>query len=315
MYLVTNCYKYHYLLQAYSRTNRVEKETKPFGIIICYRNLKKRTDEAITLFSKGQNEGVLTPSYEFFVDKYNEIAYKIKEVALEPQSLDYIQDENEQLKFVLLFRELTRYLNSLKTYIEFSFNETDLDIDEAEYDAYKSKYLELYRRHKHEKQVVSVLNDVDFCIELMESNRINVAYIMNLIRNIHFDDPKQKQYDIKHIEDELKRADNPQLMKKVDILLSFLLKVVAGLDNADEIDSAFNDFENEYKNKEIQEFAKQESVDSQMLTEVISEYEFSGTLNAGDIRDRITEPLPLLKKKKLVNRIVEFIRTHVEKYQ
>ncbi len=307
--------KYHDLLQAYSRTNRVEKETKPFGIIICYRNLKKRTDEAITLFSKGQNEGVLTPSYEFFVDKYNEIAYKIKEVALEPQSLDYIQDENEQLKFVLLFRELTRYLNSLKTYIEFSFNETELDIDEAEYDAYKSKYLELYRRHKHEKQVVSVLNDVDFCIELMESNRINVAYIMNLIRNIHFDDPKQKQYDIKHIEEELKRADNPQLMKKVDILLSFLLKVVAGLDNADEIDSAFNDFENEYKNKEIQEFAKQESVDSTMLTEVISEYEFSGTLNAGDIRDRITEPMPLLKKKKLVNKIVEFIRTHVEKYQ
>ena len=44
--------KYHDLLQAYSRTNRVEKETKPFGIIICYRNLKKRTDDALTLFSQ-----------------------------------------------------------------------------------------------------------------------------------------------------------------------------------------------------------------------------------------------------------------------
>ncbi len=65
-----------------------------------------------------------------------------------------------------------------------------------------------------EREVVSVLNDVDFCIELMESDRINVAYIMNLIRNIHFDDAKQKDYDIKHIKDELARTDNPAATPK-----------------------------------------------------------------------------------------------------
>lgn len=78
----------------------------------------------------------------------------------------------------------------------------------------------------------------------MESDRINVAYIMNLIRNIHFDDAKQKDYDIKHIKDELGRTDNPQLLKKVEILQSFLDTVVAGLNSADEIDAAYNDFEN-----------------------------------------------------------------------
>lgn len=58
--------KYHDLLQAYSRTNRVEKETKPFGIIICYRNLKKRTDDALTLFSKSQDtSGIVVPGYQF----------------------------------------------------------------------------------------------------------------------------------------------------------------------------------------------------------------------------------------------------------
>ena len=76
-------------------------------------------------------------------------------------------------------------------------------MSEQEYQDYKSKYLMLYSRQKTDREVVSVLNDVDFCIELMESDRINVAYIMNLIRNIHFDDPKQKDYDIKHIKDEL----------------------------------------------------------------------------------------------------------------
>ena len=308
--------KYHDLLQAYSRTNRVEKETKPFGIIICYRNLKKNTDDALALFSKSDStEGVIVPPYEYFVEKFNEMAMKLKEIALFPESVDTMQNEDDQKKFVIAFRELTKYLQSLQTFIEFSFDKDALIMSEQEYQDYKSKYLMLYARQKNDRQVVSVLNDVDFCIELMESDRINVAYIMNLIRNIHFDDPKQKDYDIKNIEAELKRTDNPQLLRKVVILQAFLDQVVKGLNSADEIDAAYNDFENEEKRKEIEAFAETEDIDPKMLGEFISEYEFSGTMEAGDIRDRIDKPMPLLKKKSLVNRIVDFILSHVEKYQ
>ena len=308
--------RYHDLLQAYSRTNRVEKETKPFGIIICYRNLKKNTDDALALFSKSDStEGVIVPPYEYFVEKFNEMAMKLKEIALFPESVDTMQNEDDQKKFVIAFRELTKYLQSLQTFIEFSFDKDALIMSEQEYQDYKSKYLMLYARQKNDRQVVSVLNDVDFCIELMESDRINVAYIMNLIRNIHFDDPKQKDFDIKNIEVELKRTDNPQLLRKVVILQAFLDQVVKGLNSADEIDAAYNDFENEEKRKEIEAFAETEDIDPKMLGEFISEYEFSGTMEAGDIRDRIDKPMPLLKKKSLVNRIVDFILSHVEKYQ
>ena len=308
--------RYHDLLQAYSRTNRVEKETKPFGIIICYRNLKKNTDDALALFSKSDStEGVIVPPYEYFVEKFNEMAMKLKEIALFPESVDTMQNEDDQKKFVIAFRELTKYLQSLQTFIEFSFDKDALIMSEQEYQDYKSKYLMLYARQKNDRQVVSVLNDVDFCIELMESDRINVAYIMNLIRNIHFDDPKQKDFDIKNIEAELKRTDNPQLLRKVVILQAFLDQVVKGLNSADEIDAAYNDFENEEKRKEIEAFAETEDIDPKMLGEFISEYEFSGTMEAGDIRDRIDKPMPLLKKKSLVNRIVDFILSHVEKYQ
>ena len=308
--------RYHDLLQAYSRTNRVEKETKPFGIIICYRNLKKNTDDALALFSKRDSaEGVIVPPYEYFVEKFNEMAMKLKEIALFPESVDTMQNEDDQKKFVIAFRELTKYLQSLQTFIEFSFDKDALIMSEQEYQDYKSKYLMLYARQKNDRQVVSVLNDVDFCIELMESDRINVAYIMNLIRNIHFDDPKQKDFDIKNIEAELKRTDNPQLLRKVVILQAFLDQVVKGLNSADEIDAAYNDFENEEKRKEIEAFAETEDIDPKMLGEFISEYEFSGTMEAGDIRDRIDKPMPLLKKKSLVNRIVDFISSHVEKYQ
>ena len=307
--------KWHDLLQAYSRTNRVEKETKPFGIIICYRNLKQNTDDAIALFSKGQTEGVFTPPYEHFVEKYNEIVYKIREIALTPDAIDTMQDENEQLKFILLFRELTKYLNSLRTFIEFNIDNSGLDMSDQEYQDYKSKYLMLYRNRQISRETVSVLNDVDFCIELMESNRINVAYIMNLIRNISFDNPTQRDSDIKHIEEELKRADNPALMRKVELLQAFLDRIVRGLSNADEVDDAYNEFESKEKAKEIQAFATAEELDPKMLAEVISEYEFSGVMDAGDIRDRIPQQMSLLKKKSLVSRIVEFIKNLTEKFQ
>lgn len=308
--------KYHDLLQAYSRTNRVEKETKPFGIIICYRNLKKRTDEALTLFSNSQDtKGILVPEYGYFVDKFNEMVARLKDIAPSPETLDSMQDEDEQKRFVVTFRELTKYLQSMQTFVEFSFDQDALTMTDQEYQDYKSKYMSLYTRQRSECETVSVLNDVDFCIELMESDRINVAYIMNLIRNIRFDDAKKKDYDIKHIKEELNRTDNPQLLRKVEILQNFLDKVVVGLNSVDEIDAAYNDFENKTKQEEITSFAKTEDIDPKMLADFVSEYEFSGVMNAGNIRDRIEKPLPLLKKKSLVRRIVDFIRKHAEKYQ
>lgn len=305
---------YHDLLQAYSRTNRVEKETKPWGIIVCYRNLKQKTDDALALFSKGQAEGVLTKDFEFYAQKFNELVTKIKEIAPTPASIDMLYSEDDQKEFVLLFRELTRYLLSLQTFVEFRFDRSNLDMSDQEYQDYKSKYLMLYRKHQTGKEVISVLDDVDFCIELMESDRINVAYIMNLIRNINFQSKQTRDKDIEHIKDELDRSDNMRLHKKIDILRAFLDQVVSGFDGTEDIDAAYNDFENKQKAEEIEAFAAQEDIDPAMLRDEVAEFEFTGVLNPGEIRDRITKPLPLLKKKSLVSRIVEFIRSHVDKY-
>lgn len=305
---------YHDLLQAYSRTNRVEKETKPWGIIVCYRNLKRKTDEALALFSQGHADEVVTKSFEFYVHKFNEITAKIRAIALVPEEIDLIQSEDEQKEFVVLFRELSRYMLSLKTFVEFSIDRSDLDMTEQEFMDYKSKYLMLYRKTVNDKEVVSVLNDVDFCIELIESDRINVAYIMNLIRNINFESKKTRDTDIEHIKEELDRSDNIHLHKKIDILRAFLDEVVAGLESGEDIDSEYNAYENKRKNEEIQAFAEQENIDLKILQTEIAEYEFTSVLNPGDIRDKIQTPMPLLKKRSLVNRIVEFIKEHVDRY-
>lgn len=305
---------YHDLLQAYSRTNRVEKETKPWGIIVCYRNLKEKTDEALALFSQGHPDGILREPFEFYVQKFNELVVKIKEIAPTPASIDMLYSEDDQKTFVVLFRELTRYLLSLQTFVEFSFDRSQLSLTDQEYQDYKSKYLLLYRKHITGKEVVSVLDDVDFCIEIMESDRINVAYIMNLIRNIDFKSKEKKEQDIEHIKAELDRSDNMNLHKKIDILRAFLDEVVEGLESCDDIDTEYNDFENKKKFEDIENFAKEEHIDAEILKEEIAEYEFTSVLNPGDIRDRITEPMPLLKKKSLVNKVVDFIMSHVDKF-
>ena len=305
---------YHDLLQAYSRTNRVEKETKPWGIIVCYRNLKQRTDEALALFSQGHAEDIVTKAFEYYVQKFNEITAQIRQIALVPEEIDLLQSEDDQKAFVILFRELSRYMLTLKTFVEFNIDHSGLDMTDQEFQDYKSKYLMLYRKVNGDKEVASVLNDVDFCIEIIESDKINVAYIMNLIRNIDFSSKQSRDKDIEHIKDELDRSDNLRLHKKIDILKAFLDEVVSGFNGSEDIDSEYNDFENRKQQEEIEVFANKENIDKTILSEYIAEYAFSGVINQGEIRDSIQTPMSLLKKKSLVNRIVDFIRSLVDKY-
>ena len=137
---------------------------------------------------------------------------------------------------------------------------------------------------------------------------------MNLIRNINFKSRETKEKDIEHIKDELNRSDNMHLHKKIDILRAVLDEVVSGLEEYEDIDVKYNDFENRKKLEEIESFASAESINVELLKEEIAEFEFTGVLDPGKIRDRITAPMPLLKKKSLVGRITDFIQTHVDKY-
>lgn len=308
--------KWHDLLQAFSRTNRVEKETKAWGLIVCYRNLKKATDDALALFSQSNDtEGIISPDFNYFVDRFNETTAKLRGIAAIPASVDTLYSEDDQREFVLAFKELAKLMLALKTFVEYRFEKDRLDMDEQTYEDYKSKYFLIYHKVQQEKEVISVLNDVDFCIELMETDKINVAYIMNLIRNIDFTNQQRKRKDIEHIRHELERTTNENLHRKIDILQSFLdtLEVVPVGDF--DVDLAFEDFESEQKRKEVEAFAAETDVSEELLTDYIAEYEFTGILNSGEIRDSIVKPMPLLKKKSLVKSIIEFIKNHVAKFQ
>ena len=306
--------RHHNLIQAFSRTNRVEKSTKPFGNIVCYRNLKKNTDDAVCLFSQtDKSDVVLLRDYKFYLANFKERLADMLKLAITPADVDKLETEEDKQKFVVAFRELSKVLLVLNTFTEFDFNEAILEISEQEYQDFKSKYLLIYETAKRSDVKVSILDDIDFGIEMMATDRINVSYIMNLIRNINLEDKQQRDKDITHIDIELNRTDSLELRKKVDLLKKFLSNIIPTLGKDDSIDDAYVGFENAERNNEIENFAKEQNVNVDFLRNELSEYEFTGIIHRDTIMSEIKSTF--LEKRRLTNVIVEFIKSNVEKYQ
>lgn len=305
--------KHHGLLQAYSRTNRVEKATKPYGNIVCFRNLKENTDEAIRLFSQTNNvDDVLMKSYMEYLDLFREALAKLQSLVATPSSVDTLEREEDKKAFVVAFRELTRCLVRLQTFNEFEFDGEKLGIEEQTYQDFKSKYLRIYEELKEPGEKESILADVDFAIELMHTDQINVSYIMNLIKNINFYDQQERETKVKQIEEELNRADSKELRLKVDLIRKFLQKVVPTLSNQDSLDDVYNEFLQEERVKEVNSFAEEVGFQRDLLNSFIEEYEYSGIMKRQEISDAIQ--LPFLQKRKLLPRISQFIAEHIERF-
>ncbi|WP_280166640.1 type I restriction endonuclease subunit R [Priestia aryabhattai] len=305
--------KHHSLVQAYSRTNRVDKITKPYGNIVCFRNLKENTDDAIRLFSQTNSvDDVLMKSYGDYLAQFKTALKKVKTLADSPASVDQLINEEEKREFIVNFRELTKNLVRLQTFTDFEFDADKLGIGEQTYQDYKSKYLRIYDETKKSESKESILANVDFSIELMHTDRINVGYIMNLIRNINFDDEEEREKTVKLIEEELNRADNEELRLKVNLIKNFLRKVVPTMTSEDNVDDTYNEFEQKERLKEIESFAKEFSLSQEKLQSFIEEYEYSGIIKNQEISDTIK--LPFLKKKRLLQRVIEFISEHTKRF-
>lgn len=307
--------EYHNLLQAYSRTNRVEHSTKPFGNIVCYRNLKENTDNAIKLFSQTDSiDEVLSQDLDFYLVKLKQAIADLIQTAPTAESVDDLQTEEQQRDFILAFRKVSRLLNILNNFTEFDFNKSITTINTQNFMDYKSKYLTIYEQLKNhtETNKVSILNDIDFCIELVATDRINTTYIMNLIHNIERDDIIKQQAEINQIKTELKNSDDIQLRFKIDLIEKFLDKVVPKLDADTSIDDAYNNFVQKERTAEITAFAKEHDINADFLQNEISDYEYTGIISKAKIMQTIKKSF--LEKAKIATLAVNFIKNNVQKY-
>ena len=309
--------QHHTLIQAYSRTNRVEEPTKPYGNIVAYRNLKEKTDEAIELFSKTDNtDTVLSLSFQAYLTKFKQALIELFELAETPQAVDQLEREEDQRDFVIAYRELAKHMQKLKTFDEFAFDKETLGIDEQTYEDYKGKYLDIYdkvmRPDKETGEGESVLDNIDFNIEILRNDLINVQYILDLLNQIDLSDTEQQAKDIKEIRKVLDKADDDQLRLKSDLIRTFLDKVVPSLNEGDSIDDAYYNYESKVKVGELEQFSEETDYPLELLKSLVKEFEFSGHLNNNLIEEGVSGGLLIRTKK--IKRVKSFIKDMVKKY-
>lgn len=308
--------QYHGLIQAYSRTNRVEKITKPYGNIVCYRDLKKATDDAIMLFSQtNDTDTVLSKTYDQYLRLFVNAIEELYKIAPTPESIDLLEGETAQKEFVEAFRDVANLMQKMRTFDEFEFDSVKLGISEQTFEDYKGKYFAIYedvKKDREQKEKVSILDDIDFEIDLLRNDIINVDYILNLLKSLNLEDKKEKEEGIKQIHRLLDTADNEQLRLKADLIRTFMDRVLPSLKDGDNIDDAYYNFEEKEKEKEIEAFSNDLSYPSQQLNRLVHEYEFSGNINRNDIDTHIDGGL--LVKRNKTKRIESFIRETTKKY-
>lgn len=304
--------KYHGLIQAFSRTNRILNEKKSQGNIICFRNLKNNTDEAIALFSNQDNEDkVLMEPYEYYMEKCNEIFMKLLQIAPSVSSIDKIIDENIQLEFIKTFRELIRVKNILEGFADFKW--FDLSMSEQQFEDYKSKYLDLYDKIRSEKNAkdgkVSILKDVDFELELIHKDEINVSYILKLLAKYSKTKTKDKTVQKENINNLIN--SNPKLRSKKELIEEFINTTLDGIE-IENIEDEFFRFIDSKKDIAFNELCLEEKLDIGKTKELVENYLYDGRKPMSDDIVNILETKPKLLERKIVipkvlNKIVEFV--------
>jgi type I restriction enzyme R subunit len=307
--------KYHGLIQTYSRTNRIVNEQKSQGNIVVFRNLKKATDEAITLFSnKEAIEVIIMKPYEEYVNKFNEAFINLLQVTPTVNSVNDLVSEEDELEFIKAFRELMRLKNTMTTFADFDWE--DLAMNEQLFNDFRSKYLDLWQKTKHDtaKEKVSILDDVDFELELIHRDEINVTYILKLLAALKDAKKSEQEAKKKEIVDILSGEAN--LRSKRELIEKFIEDNLPQIEDSDTILQEFEKFWTEEQQKAFETFVKEENLSSERTQKLIEDYLYA---EREPLRDELLNLIEgdkpsVLKRKTVGNRILSKVVNFVETF-
>jgi type I restriction enzyme R subunit len=318
MYVDKNL-KHHGLIQAYSRTNRVLNEQKSQGNIVVFRNLKQATDEAILLFSnKEAIETILMQPYEDYASKFDEAFTHLKSIVPSVDSVNELVSEDDELEFVKAFRSIMRLLNILQTFSDFDWN--DFQIKEQEFEDYKSKYLDLHDKVKKDtqKEKVSIIDDVDFELELIHKDEINVTYILNLLSQLKNNTKESSEKAKLEILNLLK--NEAELRSKRELIERFIEENLPKLSDDDDIKEAFDVFWSKEQEIAFDKIITENKLSVEKTKEIIEHYLFSEQQPLRDeLLDLIEGEKPtILERKKvgdsILKKLMDFVETFIFGY-
>ncbi|SEB02393.1 type I restriction enzyme, R subunit [Flavobacterium gillisiae] len=307
--------KQHGLIQAFSRTNRILGEQKSQGNILSFRNLKKATDDAITLFSNKDAIDVVTiPNYEKIAEKFAEALKALREITPTYQSVNDLKDEEAQALFVQAFRKLMRNMNVLQSYTDFDWE--DLEIEQQEFEDYKGKYLDLYEKVKQDTQVqkTSILDDIDFELELIHRDKIGVAYILKLLSQLKGANTSEAKAQRKAILDLL--GGDIKLRSKRELIQKFIDENMPHIKDGDAIEEEFEKFWQEQKVLALGKLCEEEHLDKAQFKALIDAYIYSGR---EPIKDEVFQCLDnrpsILQARVIGDRIIAKMKEFVELFE
>lgn len=264
--------RYHGLIQAYSRTNRILSKEKPFGNIVCFRDLEKATKDALTLFGQENSiQVVLEKSYSEYMNGftdvetnvtvrgYKEVCHELLEKFPDPTEITL---ESEKKEFVSLFGELLKLENVLRNFDEFTVEERL--ISEGQMQDFRSVYVDIReeaygqgRQGKNEDTGID-LSEIEFEIELLKTDEINLDYIIALISEKLKDNASKD-----HLKVEISRVirSSIDMRAKEELVLGFINETELNeLKDNDTILEAFYSFARKRKVIAIDEMAQHQQL-------------------------------------------------------
>lgn len=305
---------YHGLIQAFSRTNRILNEKKSQGNILAFRNLKENTDDAIALFSdKNAKETITIDPYEEQLKKFNTAYKQLMNIAPTVDSVNDLETEDDELAFAKAFREIMRLKNILSSFVEFTFDDTAMQ--EQEFADYSSKYLDLYDKIKtnHQKESISILNEIDFELELIHRDEINVAYIMKLLAQLKDAQPKDQAKQKKQIIELI--AGESELRSKRVLIEKFIQDNLPKIKDGDHIEANFKNYWQEETKKALQELSTTEALNQDRVEEIINDFLFTGRMATEDEVIEALEKQPsVLQRESISIRITQKIKDFVKTF-
>ena len=295
--------RYHGLIQAFSRTNRILNKTKAFGNIVCFRNLERATEDAIKTFGDENSVNViLEKSYDEYINgfKDNETGKTFKGyieiceelIAKFPDPTE-IELEADKKEFVQLFGELLKAENILRNFDE--FQNFEKIISERQMQDMKSVYVDiresfLNERRSREAEAQQIdFSDVEFQIDLLKTDEINLDYILNLIMK-----KAKESKDIEHLKDEIRRVIKSSLgtRAKEDLVMDFISKKrLSELQNDDNIIETFYNFAKREKEEKINQLIAEENLNEKAYRFIEKSISKGFVEYTGDELDGIIPPL------------------------
>ena len=333
---------YHGLLQAFSRTNRVLNEKKRFGKIVCFRDLKSNVDASIKLFSNSNNlEDIVRPPFNEVKKNYQELTTNFLEQYPTPSSIDLLQSEKDKKQFILAFRDVIKKHAEIQVYDEFEEDAADLGMTEQQFMDFRSKYLDIYDTfaggckpseedqtpdedtESTETSTESGIDDIDFCLELLHSDIINVTYILELIADLnpYSADYKEKRTYI--IDTMIKDAE---LRNKAKLIDGFIQQNVDNdrdnfmarkqkFDGTSDLEERLNNYITTERNNAVDKLAKEEGLDVSVLNHYLSEYDYLQKEQPEIIQEALKEKhLGLIKKRKTLTRILDRLKSIIRTF-